>query len=432
MNSELNKYCAWAAAVTMLMCSLPLQGQSIGKVSVFNLRDYGWETPELIRPHELDTAGRRSIVIDHKGRVLVGFVVQARSGLVAREQPALAYRIVSFMADGNTEILPTLPTNGWRTNSIYLSARDNIIVRANDSLQILELGTDAALRRGGSWKAIERCAAGCRIWQSPSRQTLLLRRRQANPPLTFTNTSAEPPSVKRCGTDEPIVGSVEDRIFQNDPQAITDDFAYHSIQLKSDVEDYFSHNTSVAGTHVYRWPLCDFEHRVLLPRILNPDFAVLNDRFLVTKVDSSDKKGIAKELDVISTDGHIKFSQELAKHESWDNFLVPIRSDEQGDRIAADILTVRGGNRTLDISGHVTARRIAVYDIEAGEEVASIPVEAKHRYRYEFDLSPDGKHLAILEDATVKLVDLGQAGTGNKPAEHANTVDPKRLSQGKL
>src|SRR5512142_3178489 len=91
-------------------------------------------------------------------------------------------------------------------------------------------------------------------------------------------------------------------------------------------------------------------------------------------------------------------SQELAKHESWDNFWVPIRGDERGDRIAVDVLTLRGGNRFLDISSHVTSRRIAVYDIEAGKELASIPVRTSHLSSFDFDLSPNGRHLAILED----------------------------------
>jgi len=80
-----------------------------------------------------------------------------------------------------------------------------------------------------------------------------------------------------------------------------------------------------------------------------------------------------------------------------------------------DILTTRGGNRALDISSHVTARRVAVYDIEAGKQQSSTPVSAKHKYRFQFDLSPDGRRLAILEDDVVKVVDLKEAA---KNAEH--------------
>jgi hypothetical protein len=47
-----------------------------------------------------------------------------------------------------------------------------------------------------------------------------------------------------------------------------------------------------------------------------------------------------------------------------------------------------------------------VYDPEAGKEVASIPASVKDRYRFAFDLSPDGRHLAIWEDDAVRVVAL--------------------------
>jgi hypothetical protein len=71
-----------------------------------------------------------------------------------------------------------------------------------------------------------------------------------------------------------------------------------------------------------------------------------------------------------------------------------------------DIITIRGVNRILDLSGHITARKIAVYDIDTGKQLVSIPVNKKHYYRYEFDFSPDGRRLAILEDDLVKVVDI--------------------------
>jgi hypothetical protein len=160
-------------------------------------------------------------------------------------------------------------------------------------------------------------------------------------------------------------------------------------------------------------------------------YTVLNDQFFVANGDAVLANALTKpdrdansNLEVISFDGHVKFRQHMAKHEHWDNLWVPIGSSERGDRIAVDILTTRGGNRTLDISSHVTARRIAVYDIEAGKEVASTPVNPKHRYRFEFDLSPDGHRLAILEDDKVKVVDLEQARPADKTAKRGD-VDLK-------
>jgi len=415
MCENLKRCCVWA--IVVLICSVGLPAQLAPKVSLLNLRDYGWEAPEPIHPREVDIAGRRSIVIDHEGRVLVGFVVRERTGLVTREQPALASRILRFTPDGKMDLSLSLSTNGWRTNSIYLSDTDQIIARANDNLQFLANSTQTMQR---SWKTLAPCAFGCRIWQSPSRRTLLLRTRQASAPPAIISTSALP-GMKPCGTTDEHV-EPEDLSFQNDPQAITDEFAYHSKQLKSDMEDYFSHKTPVAGTHIYRWPLCHYEHRVALARVLT-GFTILNDNLFIANVDTrTSKEDIFRTLEVISPDGQVKFRYMAADRES---FWGPIRSSERGDRIAVDVPTIRGRNETLDVSGHVTARRIAVYDIEAGKEIGSIPVSPKHRYRYEFDLSPDGESLAVLEDDIVKVVDLKPAPPVDKPVEHGDTVDLK-------
>jgi hypothetical protein len=56
--------------------------------TVLNLRAYGWEPPER---GEVDGP---SIRLDHQGRVLVGFTVRKRDGLVTRTQPSLDFRII--------------------------------------------------------------------------------------------------------------------------------------------------------------------------------------------------------------------------------------------------------------------------------------------------------------------------------------------------
>ncbi len=113
MYRRRKRCCAWMAPV--ILCSQLLQAQSVAKVAVVSLRDYGWEVPGPIYPREVDAAGGRSIVIDHEGGVLVGFVVRARSGLVTREQPALAFRILRFMPDGKRDLSLCQPMDGTPT-----------------------------------------------------------------------------------------------------------------------------------------------------------------------------------------------------------------------------------------------------------------------------------------------------------------------------
>jgi hypothetical protein len=138
-----------------------------------------------------------------------------------------------------------------------------------------------------------------------------------------------------------------------------------------------------------------------LPLRIHGRWMVLNERLFV--LDTYSSRADRTEVEVISSDGQVKFRSEMAKHESADT----VRASERGDRIALHVLTLRGGNRTLDIDSHVTARRIGVYDIEARKEVASISVSPKYHHRFAFDISPDGQHLAILEDDVMKVVALG-------------------------
>jgi hypothetical protein len=355
--------------------------------SVLKLRTYGWKPPE---PRGIDSP---SIAIDHEDRVVVGFTVRERNGLATRNQPSLSFHIVRFSPDGKADLSLSLPTNAAGRTGIYLSDTDQIVARANDSLQLLQV--DEAAPQKAVWQMLAPRAARCTVKQSLTRHTFLLDSEDADPPLTLVNLSPQP-ELRRCGMAHRYIKSSEDEI-QNIPQ-ITDKFAYFHGQ------DFDSgHFTDF----LYRWPLCDYEHRIEMPLRIRGRWIVLNDNIFV---DVNSNRG-GEELEVTSSEGRVKFRPTMLKHE-FGSFWTPIRSSERGDRIAVDMLTVRGGNQALDISGHVTARRIAVYDIEAEKELASI-ANPKHRYRFEFDLSPDGRRLAILEDDVVRVVDLdGLAKSG--------------------
>jgi hypothetical protein len=62
----------------MLICAgrlLAAQPPTV-KIAVLNLRDYGWEPPDPIHIHEIDTVRRGSVAVDHRNRVLVGFAYE--------------------------------------------------------------------------------------------------------------------------------------------------------------------------------------------------------------------------------------------------------------------------------------------------------------------------------------------------------------------
>lgn len=366
-------------AIMPWTCQPILAQSQTGSAFVVNLRAYGWEPPDQ-HGHVIP-----SIVVDNEGRVLVGFTVRERSGLVTRDQPSLDFHIMRFSPDGKVDLSLSLPTSVKAVNGIYLSDTDQVIARANDSLQLLQ-PYDGNPQRW-AWKTL--CVEHCGVLQSPTRHTLVLHTRDTDLPSTIIRFSPQP-VVQQCGKVPQFIESDDGKIPIY-PRSITDEFAYF-------------YRPAPEG-FAYRWPLCDYDHRIELPA--HGPYRVLNDKFFLMQTSTRRKGSTDRKLEVISWDGQVKFRPLMSKYESCvGDDLKAIRSDARGDRIAVYMVTRRGGSLTLDISSHVTARRIAVYDIEAGKEVASIRVSLKFRYLFEFDLSPDGRRLAILEDDTVKIVDL--------------------------
>lgn len=324
--------------------------------------------------------------MDHEGRVLLGFAVREHDGLVTRDQPSIGYHVIRFGLDGRADLSLSLPTHVGAMNGIYLSDTDQIIVRANDSIQFLQ-GDDGNLQKG-MWKTL---CTQCNVSQSPTRRTLILHSKNAEPPLSivrFPSLSAS----QRCGKAPQSIKSPEDRI-ENYTASITDELAY------------FHNWEPGSGFFAYRWPLCDYEHRIEMPLKIGGSWRVLSDdAFVVFPYSKTGSQG----LEVLSSRGELKFQATLLKHESPKTGWPPPQGSEQANRLAVNVLTIRGENRVLDLGGHVTFSRIAVYDIELKKELASIPVNPKHRYNFEFSLSPDGHRLAILEDDTVKVFRLDE------------------------
>jgi hypothetical protein len=406
-NSGVRRHSVWIFLAFLVLVCRPLSAQSRAQsIVVLSLRDYGWLPPDR---HEINSP---SLAVDHQGRVLVGFTVRERPGLVTRSQPSLGFHIMRFSPDGKIDLSLSLATNAAGRTGIYLSDKDQIVARANNNVQLLQ-ADNANPIEAGTWKVLAPCTSHCYVEQSVTRHTLLLYTEDADPPVTIIRLSEEP-MLQRCGKAHKFIVSSQDMI-QNIPQSITDVYAYfHGWEAGS-------------GEFNYRWPICDYEHRAEMALGIRGRWMTLSDSLFVVNTDSSSKGNHGSGLEVISSDGQVKFRPEMEKHESAGSLWVPIRSSQRGDRIAVDMFTARGANQRLDLSGHLTARHIAIYDTEAGKQLASISVNPKHRYRFEFDLSPDGSRLAILEDDVLKVVELQPILTdGTRPLVNNPELDPTK------
>ena len=173
------KTCSLWALLVILVCDghpVPTQSRTESAITL-NLRDYGWQSPDR---HETNNP---SIAVDHQGRVLVGFTVRERAGLVTRSQPSLGFRIVRFSHEGKIDLSLSLPTNAAGRTGVYLSDTDQIIARANDNLRLFQ--ADEGNAQGGGWQILAPCTQQCSVEQSVSRHSLRFYTPSADPPLTL-------------------------------------------------------------------------------------------------------------------------------------------------------------------------------------------------------------------------------------------------------
>jgi hypothetical protein len=86
-----------------------------------------------------------------------------------------------------------------------------------------------------------------------------------------------------------------------------------------------------------------------------------------------------------------------------DQIVPQIAVDNNGDTFAVLVKTSVGGSNFFDINGHLKGERIIVYNSASGKRLAEVPIEKLSPDVFNFQLSPNGKLLAILSDGDLEL-----------------------------
>ena len=347
------------------------------KITKIKLQDYGWQ-PVPYRPARF---GHPPLVpnlwLDHDDRVLVGFTLRESNALAIREHPQRSFHILRFTAEGKADLAVALPTDSWYTNGFYLSPDDQILARANGKLQLLSRGDSQG--QSEAWQLLAACPEECSIRQSFSRRTLILRvgplaAGRDDSTYTILDASSSPPGILRTCS-------------QMASMQITDKFVYRTDYDRDD-------------DLTVRFPFCDVEHYEDFPKWGKGAPYVLNDE---TILKMGGTQGGRFGVELVGADGQLRFSIEMPKHDSIDR--EKIATDERYDRFAFMVDTEHGAHPSLDIGGHLVARRVVVLDA-TGKELASIPTETHYQMDSNFSLSPDGRRLAILDEGVVTVVEL--------------------------
>ncbi|MGH9781190.1 MAG: hypothetical protein ACRD33_05165 [Candidatus Acidiferrales bacterium] len=370
----------WAiVALALVVVGAPQAGPAAAKVTEIKLEAFGWHPPVPPHPGEIDSLGSQKLTIDSTGRVLVSFTVRGpNEELMRRSHPGLLLRIVRFGTDGRADLSLALPTDNWLGNGVYLDNHDRIVARADDKL-LMPVRSPESGAGQIEWKTLAPCGPHCEVFESLSRRTFYLDTWDADPPVTVLNMD-DLSDIRHCQLPR---GVRPESFIGIRPNSITDTFAY------------FNYAPIGTGPVLYRWPLCDLSRRTQLPVVAHffPVDAISDSLFL----SGHDEYG---------SDGKLmrQISIKLSKHED-----VGVGGVEgisaNGERLALTATTWKGGLAALDISSHMTAERVIVYDLARSKELASIPIQPMWAILHPA-ISPDGHRVAALVRATLTIADL--------------------------
>jgi hypothetical protein len=386
--------------VVQLVCALIVpcakshsQSPNLPSIVQIKLEQYGWQRlPPPVR-HEAWPTVANLMRVDSKGRVLVGYPAREIADLAIRGNPKLTFHVLRFMPDGKLNLSLSLPTDNLADNAVFVDVQDHIFLVANGTLQVLT-GDDQTPAQQRTWKPLTSCSWSsqyCQVRQSPTHRSLFIWKCPGpaqsklceQPDFTAYDTSSSEPKVLVTCTGR--------------HGGTTDKFGYSWGWQRR----YFTR----------RHTACSSNTPEELP-IDDPVCAVLNDDLFVV-----DRLGKGKrwEVGTVTAHGNTKFRLELPKHDMPALNMQYVKGDATGDRFAFVIDTLRGGNSALDIAGHLTARRVAVYDSHSGTQLTSInvyPPVPRYGVRlgiipgFTFDLSPDGHILAVLSEGMLIITKL--------------------------
>jgi hypothetical protein len=339
-----------------------------------NLAKFGW-LPYPMQRGEYEFSGQ-PLVIDRENRVWAGFTVHnVRQGLSTRQNPGLSFHMLRFDKQGELDLSLAIPTDGLHNHGVYLAAADDILAQANDRIEVLT-ASDEAHADESSWKILAPCGRSCLVKQSVSRRTLVLQD-LASASEAYVLQGSPPRRLEHCPTTS------DSGIFNS----LTDNFAYFYHNLG---------NPPMPPPVFYRRPFCDFSQRSELPfSVRAGEVRAVNDNsFLV---------GYGGKIAIYDADGNVRreVRMGLGKHEGGGRGQV----SENGNRVAIIAGTSKGGFRPLDISPHMVAERVIVYDLASGTQLVSIPVSPM-RFFLPLAMSPDGHRVAFLDDGILTIVDM--------------------------
>jgi hypothetical protein len=326
---------------------------------------------------EHEGASTRHIAIDNLGRVIVGFSLKGEPKLLSQGVAGNLFRVLTInQVKPIVERTFNFPTRSLKRVGVNLSSDDNLLVTANDKVQLID-------ENGGVKSEFDIPASGNNIlnilWEreSPTRKTMLI---QPDMGTYYFLNSSSLSLIVQC---KPIDA-------RDHPEAFSDLQQMRVIDISYAPPSHALLSGPLCGAWSQSWNLGD---RLFTPIMLD-NSTILE---VGNRTDSNTTIWVQK------INGQIIWSDTLPDHyyHEWVPETMSIARD--GSRFTVVVLEKRGGSTLFDISPKLASASIYIYDAKTGKVVGKISIKDRGIFNREYSLSPKGDKLAILCDGIIEV-----------------------------
>jgi|WetSurMetagenome_2_1015567.scaffolds.fasta_scaffold67788_1 hypothetical protein len=315
-----------------------------------------------------------------EGNIVAGLVTRT-SGASSSipEFSSLTWRTLVFGLDGKLIAKSETPTKSWHENALFAGSKGTLLIRTANKLTLISEDGNSIAKKVLSTE-INDSRAYWWIYPFPNRQSFLLS--EAHGQIEVIN-SGDLKTRANCTINE----------FAETVTGVSD----NRTLIKSNVRSTTGKPHAMLRLAVKR--TCgvlefsfDFQPNEYSPM----ETHLLSDKKVLMA-------GSAPSI-ILYEEGKEQWRDSFDnKHDLID---YRVRADAQGMFFALLIKTFAGGSDFWDTNSHLKAMKVIVYSASNGKRLLEVPITPLPGSIFDFALSRDGKHLAILSDGELRLIPI--------------------------
>jgi hypothetical protein len=348
-----------------------------------SLKACGWEPESLVVQHTGYVPLK--LAFDHRGNLWSGYTKKSQQ-VVPRSAPELGAQYNVVELSGNPTqcmVQMKLPSTESSPVAVLFSDKDDMLVVANDKLHLVD--QDGFKERAAFDLLRASDQTRYQVLQSPQRKSLVA--------LADGFTRAE---SSYTWLDPASLQVLHSCSYPPVPE--------HYVRLRSFADDgrfvEVEHGPGTQGHWISEGRYCSAK-TIIPPDHIQPAAAIMLESETAYFRDNPLNNNLPS-IVVYDRAGTLLHSVPGHDKESMSGNSGAVVS-EDGRRAAVLLDIMAGGARWLDISNHVAARRVDIYDTATWKRIAQISLSSKGEAELAF--SPDGKTLAIQTNDLVQFYD---------------------------